>query len=97
MVKVLENGKEVEKEIKDVKKNEIFLVHNGKEKRYARIEDYKMTEGDFEFYVVKIRELKDSSKAKENKDIKLVSAMNLKGNEIMDSVDWLCKIYEKRK
>ena len=36
LVKVLENGKEVEKEIKDVKKDEMVLVHNGKEKRYAK-------------------------------------------------------------
>ena len=107
-VKVLENGKEVEKEIKDVKKDEMVLVHNGKEKRYAKVEDNKITEGDFEFYVVKVRDLKDSSKTKEititpehnmiildeNKNIKLVSAMDLKDNEIMDSEDGLCQIYE---
>ena len=64
-----------------------------------------MTEGDFEFYVVKVKDLKDSSKSKEititpehnmiildeNKNIKLVSAMNLKGNEIMDSEDGCVK------
>ena len=43
LVKVLENGKEVEKEIKDVKKDEMVLVHNGKEKRYAKVEGYSRT------------------------------------------------------
>ena len=64
LVKVLENGKEVEKEIKDVKKDEMVLVHNGKEKRYAKVMDNKTTEGDFEFYIVKAKHLKDPSKTK---------------------------------
>ena len=64
LVTVLENGKEVEKEIKDVKKDEMVLVHNGKEKRYAKVIDNKTTEGDFEFYIVKAKHLKDPSKTK---------------------------------
>ena len=108
LVKVLENGKEVEKEIKDVKKDEMVLVHNGKEKRYAKVEDNKMTEGDFEFYVVKVKDLKDPSKTKEvtitpehimitfdeKKEIKLLPAKDLKGNEIIDTEDGFHQIYE---
>ena len=108
LVKVLENGKEVEKEIKDVKKDEMVLVHNGKEKRYAKVEDNKMTEGDFEFYVVKVKDLKDPSKTKEvtvtpehvmitfeNKnEMKLIVAKDLKGDEIVDTEDGFHQIYE---
>ena len=108
LVKVLENGKEVEKEIKDVKKDEMVLVHNGKEKRYAKVEDNKMTEGDFEFYVVKVQDLKDPSKTKEvtvtpehvmitfeNKnEMKLIVAKDLKGDEIVDTEDGFHQIYE---
>ena len=65
LVKVLENGKEIEKEIKDVKKDEMVLVHNGNEKRYAKVLDNKTTEGEFEFYTIKARNIKDSSKTKE--------------------------------
>ena len=110
-VKVLENGKEVEKQIKDVKKDEMVLVHNGKEKRYAKVEDNKLTEGDFEFYEVKAKDLKDPSKTKEvtitpehvmitfddKKEIKLVAAKDLKGNEILDTEDGFYQIYEINK
>jgi len=108
LVKVLENGKEVEKEIKDVKKDEMVLVHNGKEKRYAKVIDNKTTEGDFEFYIVKAKHLKDPSKTKEvtitpehimitfdeKKEIKLLPAKDLKGNEIIDTEDGFHQIYE---
>ena len=108
LVTVLENGKEVEKEIKDVKKDEMVLVHNGKEKRYAKVEDNKMTEGDFEFYIVKAKDLKDPTKTKEvtitpehimitfdeKKEIKLLPAKDLKGNEIIDTEDGFHQIYE---
>ena len=111
LVKVLENGKEVEKQIKDVKKDEMVLVHNGKEKRYAKVEDNKLTEGDFEFYEVKAKDLKDPSKTKEvtitpehvmitfddKKEIKLVAAKDLKGNEILDTEDGFYQIYEINK
>ena len=43
----------------------MVLVHNGKEKRYAKDLDNKTTEGDFEFFIVKAKDLKDPSKTKE--------------------------------
>ena len=108
LVKVLENGKEVEKEIKDVKKDEIVLVHNEKEKRYAKVLDNKETLGDFEFLVVKVKDLKDPSKTKEvtitpehimitldeKKEIKLVVARDLKGDEFFYTENGLYQIYE---
>ena len=108
IVKVLENGKDVIKKIKDVKKDEMVLVYNGKEKRYAKVIDNKVTEGDFEFYVIKAKSLKDPSKTKEvkvtpehimitfddKKEIKLVVAKDLKGNELIDTEDGFHQIYE---
>lgn len=108
LVKVLEDGKEIEKEIKDVKKDEMVLVHNGKEKRYAKVMDNKTTEGEFEFYIVKAKHLNDPSKTKEvtitpehimitfddKKEIKLMAAKDLKGNEIIDTEDGFHQIYE---
>ena len=108
LVKVLENGKEVEKEIKDVKKDEMVLVHNGIEKRYAKVLDNKTKEGEFEFYIVKAKDLKDPSKTKEvtitpehimitfdeKKEIKLMAAKDLKGDEIIDTEEGFHQIYE---
>ena len=111
LVKVLENGKEIEKEIKDVKKDEMVLVHNGNEKRYSKVLDNKTTEGEFEFYTIKARNIKDSSKTKEvtitpehimitfddKNEIKLIEAKKLKGNEIIDTEDGFHQIYEINK
>ena len=111
LIKVLENNKEITKCIKDVKKDEIVLVHNGKGKRYAKVLDNEAIEGDFEFYVIKAKNLKDPSKTKEvtitpehimiifddKKELKLVVAKELKGNEIIDTEDGYHQIYEINK
>jgi hypothetical protein len=111
LVKVVENGKEIEKEIKDVKKDEMVLVHNGYEKRYAKVLDNKKSEGEFEFFVIKAKNVKDPSKTKEvtitpehimitfddKKEIKLVVAKDLKGDEIIDTEEGFHQIYEIEK
>ena len=108
LVKVLENGIEVEKQIKDIKKDDMVLVHYGKEKTYNKVLDNKLTEGDIEFYVIKVKSLEDPSKIKEiaitpehlmitmdkKNEIKLVAAKELKGDEIMDTEDGLFQVYE---
>ena len=108
LVKVLEDGKEIEKEMKDIKKDDMVLVHNGNEKRYVKVRDIKSTEGEFEFLIVKARDLKDPSKTKEvtitpehimitfdeKKEIKLLPAKDLKGNEIIDTEEGFHQIYE---
>ena len=107
-VKVLENGKVIEKEIKDLNIGDMVLVHSGNEKRYAKVLDNQITKGDFEYYEVKVKSLKDPSKTKEviitpehimitldeKKEIKLVAAKDLKGNEIMDTEDGLYQVFE---
>ena len=111
LVKVLKDDKIVEKEIKDVKKDEMVLVHNGIEKRYAKVLDNKTKEGEFEFYIVKAKDLKDPSKTKEvtitpehimitfdeKKEIKLMAAKDLKGDEIIDTEEGFHQIYEINK
>ena len=108
LVKILENGKEVTKKVCDVKKDEMTLVFSGKEKRYAKVIDNKVTEGEFEFYIVKAKSLKDPKNTKEikvtgehvmitfddKKEYKLVLAKELKGNEIIDTEDGYYQIYE---
>ena len=108
LVKVLENGKEIEKQIKDIRKDDLVLVHSGKEKTYNKVLENKVTEGEIEFYVVRVKSLEDPSKLKEisvtpehlmivldeKKEVKTVAAKNLKGDEIMDSEDGLCQVYE---
>ena len=108
LVKVLENGKEIEKQIKDIRKDDLVLVHSGKEKIYNKVLENKLTEGEIEFYLVRVKSLEDPSKLKEisvtpehlmivldeKKEVKTVAAKNLKGDEIMDSEDGLCQVYE---
>ena len=108
LVKILDKGKEVIKKVSDIKKDEMALVFNGKKKRYAKVIDNKVTEGEFEFYVVKAKSLKDPERKKElkvtgehvmitfddKKEYKLVLAKELKGNEIIDTEEGYYQIYE---
>ena len=108
LIKILENGKEVIKKVSDIKKDEMALVFDGKEKKYAKVIGNKVTEGEFEFYVIKVRSMNDPNKLKqlkvtgehvmitfnEKKENKLILAKDLKGNEILDTEDGFYKIYE---
>ena len=108
LVKILENGKEVLKKVSEIKKDEMALVFDGKEKKYAKVIDNKVTEGEFEFYIIKVRSINDENKTKElkvtgehvmitfdeKKEHKLILAKELKGNEIVDTDDGFYKIYE---
>ena len=50
-IKALENGKEVVKKISDTKVDDMVLVHNGTEKKYARVMRNDKVEGNIEFYM----------------------------------------------
>lgn len=103
---VYENNKEVKKKITDIKSNDMVLAHNGKEKKYAKIIRNSKFEGNYEFFVIKMRN--NSGKTKEikvtgdhvmitfndNKEMSLMNAKDLKGNEFIDTDDGLYKIYE---
>ena len=108
LVKILENGKEVIKKVSDIKKDEMALVFEGKDKKYAKVIDNKVTEGENEFYIIKVKSIKNENKIKElkvtgehvmitfdeKKEYKLILAKELKGNEIVDTDDGFYKIYE---
>ena len=108
LIKILENGKEVLKKVSEIKKDEMALVFDGKEKKYAKVLDNKVTEGEIEFYILKVKSLNNESKIKElkvtgehvmitfdeKKEYKLTLAKELKGNEIVDTDDGFYKIYE---
>ena len=109
LIKILENGKEVLKKVSEIKKDEMVLVFDGEEKRYAKVIDNKEIEGEIEFYIIKvknnenkIKELKVTGEHvmitfDEKKEYKLILAKELKGNEIVDTDDGFYKIYEIEK
>ena len=110
-VVVLENGKEVKKKLEDTKVGDMVLVHDGDEKKYAEVYNNTKVEGKHEFFVIKVKNIKDEKKTKEikvtgehvmityenKKDIKLVLAKNLEGNEYVETDDGLYQIYEINK
>ena len=55
LIKILENGKEVLKKVSEIKKDDMALVFDGKEKKYAKVLDNKATEGEKEFYIIKVK------------------------------------------
>ena len=89
----------------------IKILENGKEvlKKVSEIKkDNKATEGENEFYIIKVKSIKNENKIKElkvtgehvmitfdeKKEYKLILAKELKGNEIVDTDDGFYKIYE---
>ena len=89
----------------------MVLVYNGKQKRFAKVLKNIKIEGKHEFYNIKMKSIKNNIKTKEikvtgehvmitfnkNKDIKLVNAEDLKGNEFIETDDGLYQIYEINK
>lgn len=106
---VYENNKEIKKKITEIKSNDMVLVYNGKEKKYAEILRNTKIEGNHEFFVIKMKN--NSGQKKEikvtgdhvmitfdhNKEINLMNAKDLKGNEFIDTEDGLYQIYEINK
>jgi len=89
----------------------MVLVYNGKQKRFAKVLKNIKIEGKHEFYNIKMKSIKNNIKTKEikvtgehvmitfnkNKDIKLVNAEDLKGNEFIETDDGLYQKYEINK
>ena len=89
----------------------MVLVYNGKQKRFAKVLKNIKIEGKHEFYNIKMKNIKNNIKTKEikvtgehvmitfnkNKEIKLVNAEDLKGNEFIETDDGLYQIYEINK
>ena len=89
----------------------MVLVYNGKQKKFAKVLKNIKIEGKHEFYNIKMKSIKNNIKTKEikvtgehvmitfnkNKEIKLVNAEDLKGNEFIETDDGLYQIYEINK
>ena len=89
----------------------MVLVYNGKQKKFAKVLKNIKMEGKHGFYNIKMKNIKNNIKTKEikvtgehvmitfnkNKEIKLVNAEDLKGNEFIETDDGLYQIYEKNK
>ena len=108
---VQENNEIVIKEIKEIKKDDKVLVYNGKQKKFAKVLKNIKIEGKHEFYEIKMKNLKNPEKTKEikvtgehimitfseNKEIKLINAQDLKGNEYIETDEGLYQVYEINK
>ena len=107
-ITVHENNKDIKKRIDEVKEGDSVLVHIGDEKKYAKVMGNKKVEGKFEFYNIKMKNIKEPSKIKEikvtgehimitfgkNEEMNLVHAKDLQVNELMHTDDGLYEIYE---
>ena len=108
---VLQNNKTVTKKISEIQKGDMVLAYSGKEKKFAQVLDNIKVEGKHEFYEIKARKINEPEKTKEikvtgehiiitfddNKEIKLINAQDLKGNEYIETDDGLYQIYEINK
>lgn len=105
---VQEDNEIITKNINEIKKDDKVLVYNGKEKKFAKVLKNIKIEGEHEFYRIKMKSIKNSLKSKEikvtgehimitfneNKEIRLVNAQDLKGNEFIETDDGLYQVYE---
>ena len=110
-ITVHENNKDIKKRIDEVREGDSVLVHIGDENRYAKVSSNQKVEGKYEFYHIKMKKIDDQEKIKEikvtgehimvtfdkNKEINLVHAKDLQGNEIMDTNDGFYEIFEIKK
>ena len=85
---VQENNRIFTKNIHEIKKDDMVLVYNGKQKKFAKVLKNIKIEGKHEFYNIKMKNIKNNIKTKEikvtgehvmitfnkNKDIKLINA-----------------------
>jgi translation elongation factor P/translation initiation factor 5A len=104
---VQENNKLVKKKINEVKEGDMVLVYNGKEKKFAKVSSNIKIEGKHEFYQIKMKNINEPEKEKEikvtgehimivfndKKEMKLMDAQDLKGDEYIDTDDGLYQIY----
>ena len=105
---VQENNEIVTKEIKEIKKDDKVLVYNGKQKKFAKVLKNIKIEGKHEFYEIKMKNPEKTKEIKvtgehimitfsENKEIKLINAQDLKGNEYIETDEGLYQVYEINK
>ena len=98
---VSENGKECIKSVSEIRKGDLVLTFDGKEKIFTKIIESKKNEGIFEFYEMKLKNGKNISVTgnhtmivfdKNTKEIKFKYACELKEGYLLRTNDGLYEI-----
>ena len=98
---VLENGEECIKFVSEIRKGDLVLTFDGKEKRFTKIIESKKNEGIFEFYEIQLKNGKNISVTgnhtmivfdKDKKEIKFKYACELKEGDLLRTNDGLSEI-----
>ena len=104
---ILDNNKQYKRAVSEIKKGDLVLTFDGKEKVFSKVNESTKNEGIFEFYEIKVKDENSNCKtisvtgnhtmivfAKDYNIIKLNFACELKVGEVMRTLDGLFEIYE---
>ena len=105
---ILKDSKQSEKSVQEIQKDDLVLTFNGLNKLFSKVLEIKKNEGAFEFYVFKLMNgTKMNTKSisvtgnhmmivfgKDQNDIKLKHACQLKVGEFLRTSEGLFEIYE---
>ena len=105
-IKVLENNKEINKPISEIKLNDLVLTYENGNKKYTKVNFFKKYEDDFEFYEIKAK-LGDKVKTivvtgnhimicydKNMSEARYLTAEKVTKDDYFYTVDGLYQIYE---
>ncbi len=106
IIKILENNKEINKPISEIKLNDLVLTYENGNKKYTKVNFFKKYEDDFEFYEIKAK-LGDKIKTicvtgnhimicydKNMSEARYLTAEKVTKNDYFYTVDGLYQIYE---
>ena len=106
IIKVLENNKQIDKKISEIKLNDLVLIYQNGNLKYSKVNFFEKYEDEYKFYEIKI---KSENKTKKimvtgnhimicyNEDMtnaRYVTAENVKINDYFNTIDGLYKVYE---
>ena len=105
---ILKDSKQYEKSVQEIQKDDLVLTINGLNKTFSKVLETKKNEGEFEFYVFKLMNgTKMNTKSisvtgnhmmiifgKDQNDIKLKYAYQLKVGDFLRTSEGLFEIYE---
>ena len=106
-VTVLNGSNQCKKLISEIKEDDLVLTFNGSDKVFSKVLELKKNEGIFEFFIIKVRDKALNKKniavtgthtmiifGRDNYDIKLKYACELKEGDLLRTNDGLFEIYE---
>ena len=106
IIKVLENNKQIDKKISEIKLNDLVLTYQNGNLKYSKVNYFEKYEDEYKFYEIKI---KSKNKTKRimvtgnhimtcyNEDMtnaRYVTAENVKINDYFNTINGLYKVYE---